>query len=43
LLHPEFVDHELEGAKGKFDYSDFLSDGKVDNNEEEKEELVFEM
>ena len=43
LLHPEYVDHELEGAKGKFDYSDFLSDGKADNKKEEKDELVFEM
>ena len=43
LLHTEFVDHELEGVKGKFDYSDFLSDGKPDSKEEEEDGLVFEM
>jgi len=43
LIHPEFVDHELEGEKGKFEFEDFLQDGKADNRKEEKKELIFEM
>lgn len=43
LLHPEFVDHELEGVKGRFSFDDFLGDGKSENKAEEKDELVFEI
>jgi hypothetical protein len=43
LIHPEFVDHELEGDKGKFSFDDFLGDGKTENTEEENDELVFEI
>ena len=43
LLHPEFVDHELEGPKKKFSYQDFLSDGKKESKADVEQELTFEI
>ena len=43
LLHPEFVDHELEGPKGKFAYGDFLGDGGASETEDEPGRMTFEL
>jgi hypothetical protein len=47
LLHPEYVDHELQGPGGKFRFEDFLGDGRpaaeVEDKPAQKDELTFEL